>query len=170
LVERWHRLNRKRPSSASKRRIHPNWVEARNGSQWWVLLKKIVLNGLRRPCRCISISHWQDKSGIEPQNTVLVGFSQGSIMSLESTQSANSVAGKVIAIAGRFAQSVWVAPTGVKVHLIHGEQDGVVAPQWSIQAHQQIKTLGGDVTLDLLPGLGHGVDERAFQLAVRYLS
>ncbi len=39
-----------------------------------------------------------------------------------------------------------------------------------IQAHQQIKTLGGDVTLDLLPGLGHGVDERAFQLAVRYLS
>ena len=156
-------------------------VEARHpsqlgrGKEWFSVVGVTEENRPQRieqamPLFLQSISHWQHTSGIGPQNTVLVGFSQGSIMSLESTQTANPAAGKVIAIAGRFAQSVRVAPTGVKVHLIHGEQDGVVAPQWSIQAHQEFTTLGGDVTLDLLPGLGHGADERALQLAVRYLS
>lgn len=74
---------------------------------------------------------------------------------------------KVIAMAGRFAQAVRQAPAGTQVHLIHGEQDAVVLPQWSVQAHQQIGALGGTVTLDLLPGLGHGIDDRALQLAIR---
>ncbi len=115
------------------------------------------------------IRHWQTQTGIEPKDTVLVGFSQGSIMSLESTQTAPPVAGKVIAIAGRFAQPVRQRSTA-QVHLIHGEQDGVIAPGWSFQANQQLKTLGSNVTLDLLPGLGHGIDERALKLTIRYLS
>lgn len=152
---------------------HPSQLG--RGKEWFSVVGVTEENRPQRIAQAMpmfleTISHWQHKSGIGPQNTVLVGFSQGSIMSLESTQTANPVAGKVIAIAGRFAQSVRIAPTGAKVHLIHGEQDGVVAPKWSIHAHQQLKTLGGDVTLDLLPALGHGVDERALQLAVRFLS
>ena len=77
---------------------------------------------------------------------------------------------QVIAMAGRFAQAVRQAPAGTQVHLIHGEQDAVVLPQWSVQAHQQIGALGGTVTLDLLPGLGHGIDDRALQLAIRHLA
>lgn len=30
--------------------------------------------------------------------------------------------------------------------------------------------IGGTVTLDLLPGLGHGIDDRALQLAIRHLA
>lgn len=117
-----------------------------------------------------TIRHWQDVMGIDAQRTVLVGFSQGAIMSLEATQTPELLAGKVIAMAGRFAQPVSQAPAGTQVHLIHGEQDGVVLPQWSVQAHQQIGALGGAVTLDLLPGLGHGIDDRALQLAIRHLA
>lgn len=117
-----------------------------------------------------TIRHWQDVMGIDAQRTVLVGFSQGAIMSLEGTQTPELLAGKVIAMAGRFAQPVRQAPAGTQVHLIHGEQDGVVLPQWSVQAHQQIGALGGAVTLDLLPGLGHGIDDRALQLAIRHLA
>jgi phospholipase/carboxylesterase len=117
-----------------------------------------------------TIRHWQDVMGIDAQRTVLVGFSQGAIMSLEGTQMLEPLAGKVIAMAGRFAQPVRQASTGTQVHLIHGEQDGVVLPQWSVQAHQQIRALGGAVTLDLLPGLGHGIDDRALQLAIRHLA
>jgi len=117
-----------------------------------------------------TIRHWQDVMGIDAQRTVLVGFSQGAIMSLEATQTPEPLAGKVIAMAGRFAQPVRQAPTGTQVYLIHGEQDGVVLPQWSVQAHQQLGALGGTVTLDLLPGLGHGIDDRALQLAIGHLA
>lgn len=152
---------------------HPSQLG--RGKEWFSVVGVTEENRPQRIAQAMplfldTIRHWQNKIGIGPQRTVLVGFSQGSIMSLESTQTAGSVPGKVIAIAGRFAQTVRLAPKGTQVHLIHGEQDGVVAPEWSIHAHQQLKTLGSNVTLDLLPGLGHGIDERALQLAVRYLN
>lgn len=152
---------------------HPSQLG--RGKEWFSVVGVTEENRPQRIAQAMplfleTIRHWQNKIGIGSQRTVLVGFSQGSIMSLESTQTAEFVAGKVIAIAGRFAQTVRLAPNGTQVHLIHGEQDGVVAPEWSIHAHQQLKTLGTNVTLDLLPGLGHGIDERALKLAVGYLS
>jgi len=117
-----------------------------------------------------TVRHWQGVMGIGAERTVLVGFSQGAIMSLEATQTPEPAAGKVIAMAGRFAQPVRQAPAGLQFHLIHGEQDGVILPQWSVQAQQQLGALGGGVTLDLLPGLGHGIDERALELVIRGLS
>jgi phospholipase/carboxylesterase len=44
------------------------------------------------------------------------------------------------------------------VHLLHGEQDGVIPVAWAEQAAQQLQALGAAVTLDRMPGLGHGVD------------
>lgn len=73
-------------------------------------------------------------------------------------------------MAGRFARPVRQAPAGTQVHLIHCEQNGMVLPQWSGQASQQIGALGGAVKLDLLPGLSHGIDDRALQLAIRHLT
>jgi phospholipase/carboxylesterase len=57
-----------------------------------------------------------------------IGFSQGAIMALESTQQPSHAhsATRVIAIAGRFAQLPRHAPQGVAVHLMHGEQDRVI--------------------------------------------
>lgn len=110
-----------------------------------------------------AIRHWQSQTGIGPDRTVLLGFSQGAIMSLESTQSALSpvpAAHTLIAVAGRFAEPVRRAPAGVRLHLIHGESDGVVLPRWSIEAEQQLRAQGAEVTLDLIPGLGHGIDAR----------
>lgn len=103
-----------------------------------------------------AVAHWQKASSIGPAATVLVGFSQGAIMSLESTQGETELppAQRVIALAGRFAQPVRRAPAGVKFHLIHGEQDGVVPTKASVEASRELQGAGADVTLDLLPGLG----------------
>jgi phospholipase/carboxylesterase len=116
-----------------------------------------------------AVAHWQEASGSCPSATVLVGFSQGAIMSLESTQlEAKPVAERVIALAGRFAQPVRRAPAGLRFHLIHGEQDGVVPSASSVEGARALQALGADVTLDLLPGLGHGIDARALRLAIGY--
>lgn len=119
------------------------------------------------------IEHWQVTSEIGPAHTVLVGFSQGAIMALESTQgeSEPAPAAWVIALAGRFAQPVRQAAAGMQFRLIHGELDGVVPTRYSVEAAQALQSMGGEVTLDLLPGsLGHEIDARALQLVIKYLA
>ena len=54
----------------------------------------------------------------------------------------------------------WQRSTGVRVHLMHGEQDNVIPVRHSIEASERLAQLAGSVTLDLFPGLGHGIDER----------
>jgi phospholipase/carboxylesterase len=117
-----------------------------------------------------TVAHWQQSSGVGPAGTVLVGFSQGAILSLESTQvDATPSAARVIALAGRLAQGVRRAPAGVRFHLVHGQQDPVVSASFSSDAAQSLQALGSEVTLDLLPGLGHGMDARALRLAIGYV-
>jgi phospholipase/carboxylesterase len=117
-----------------------------------------------------AVGHWQAASGVAPTGTVLVGFSQGAIMALESTQARTELpaAERVIALAGRFARPVRQAPAGVHYHLVHGDQDGVVPTRFSVEAAAALQELGAAVTLDVLPGLGHGIDARALRLAVAY--
>jgi phospholipase/carboxylesterase len=113
-----------------------------------------------------AVAHWQQSSGIAPEGTVLIGFSQGAIIALEATQvgAAALPAARVIALAGRFAEPVRRAREALRVHLIHGEGDRVVPPRYSIEAAHALTALGAQVTLDLIPGLGHGIDGRAMNL------
>ena len=48
-----------------------------------------------------TVRHWQREAGVDAAATTLIGFSQGAIMALESTQQGQPLARRVIAIAGR---------------------------------------------------------------------
>lgn len=116
-----------------------------------------------------TVAHWQRLSGLGADRTTLIGFSQGSIMSLEATQTGDAPAARIIAIAGRFAQPVRRAPSGVRFHFIHGAADPVIPPRFSIEARQLLTQLGAEATVDTVPGLGHGIDVRVAKLVVGYL-
>lgn len=147
------------------------------GKEWFSVVGVTEENRPQRVVKAMplfldAISQWQSLSGVGPERTVLLGFSQGAIMALESTQrtlQSEKAAQAVIALAGRFAEPVRHLACEVHVHLIHGDRDAVVMPRWSIEAHQQIKDLGGQVTLDLVPGLGHGIDDRALRHVLSHL-
>jgi phospholipase/carboxylesterase len=139
-----------------------------NGWQWFSVQGITEDNRPARvaaamPAFIEAISRWQAHAGVDQGRTTLVGFSQGSIMSLESTQQALPPAGRVAAIAGRFAQPPHVNPEGVLIHLLHGEQDTIVPTAQSIKAAAVLQDLGADVSLDLFPGLGHQIDGRVLQ-------
>ena len=147
-----------------------------SGREWFSVLGITEQNRPERIAKVIPlfldvISQWQRTSGVGPAGTVLVGFSQGAILSLEATQTemAMSPAERVIALAGRFAVPARRAPPVLRYNLIHGAQDAVVSHTFSVAAAKALKTVGGDATLDLLPGLGHGIDARALQLVIGYL-
>jgi phospholipase/carboxylesterase len=68
-----------------------------------------------------TVRDWQQASGVDSARTILIGFSQGAIMVLESTQQSGPLAGRVFALAGRFAQPPQVAPMSTLVHLLVAE-------------------------------------------------
>ena len=147
-----------------------------SGREWFSVLGITEQNRPERIAKVIPlfldvISQWQRTSGVGPAGTVLVGFSQGAILSLEATQTevATNPAERVIALAGRFAVPARRAAPGLRYNLIHGAQDAVVSHTFSVAAAEALQALGGDATLDLLPGLGHGIDARALQLVIGYL-
>ncbi len=143
---------------------HPS--EFGQGWQWFSVQGVTEANRPERvaaamPAFLHRVTGWQTRAGTPPERTTLIGFSQGAIMSLEATQaSQTSVAGRVIAVAGRFAQAPRRSPAGTVVHLLHGDQDMVMPVHLAVTAEQQLRALGAPVSLQRFSGLGHGIDQR----------
>ena len=116
-----------------------------------------------------TVRHWQQQTGVDATRTALVGFSQGAIMALESTQQPEPLAAAVVAIAGRFAQPPQSAPGQTRIHLMHGDADPVMPLRLAEDALRQLDALRVPVTLDRFPGLGHGIDQRVLDAIVRRL-
>jgi phospholipase/carboxylesterase len=53
--------------------------------------------------------------------------------------------------------------------LIHGEADPVIAASYSRDAAGQLQALGAKVTVDTVPGMGHGIDDQMLALALEKL-
>ncbi|MDX6913891.1 esterase [Pectobacterium carotovorum] len=145
-----------------------------DGRQWFSVQGVTEENRLARieanlPRFVDTVRHWQEESGISVARTVLVGFSQGSIMSLEALKSESALAGHIIAFSGRFAVLPEKAFADVTVHLIHGEADGVIVVGHAHAAAQRFQELGTAFTLDIVPAVGHGIDERMLKQALSYL-
>ena len=97
----------------------------------------------------------QQRLGVSPQATALVGFSQGAIMALELAQMEDGIAGRVLAFAGRYARLPSVAPALTTLHLLHDAADPVMPAGLAREALQHLGALGGDATLDIAQGIGH---------------
>ena len=116
-----------------------------------------------------TVRYWQKHSGVSALATALIGFSQGAIMSLESIKAEPALASRVIAFHGRYATLPQSATTATTVHLIHGGDDRVIDLAWAVSAQEALVPAGGDVTLDIVEGLGHAIDDRSMQFALERL-
>jgi len=116
------------------------------------------------------VAWWQGETGVAPEATTLIGFSQGAIMALEATQHHGpSPAGRVMSIAGRFSQAPRIAAAQTQLHLLHGELDQVMPIALAVDAQARLQLLGAAATLDRFPGLGHGIDARVVERILRRL-
>jgi phospholipase/carboxylesterase len=116
------------------------------------------------------VAQWQQESGVAAARTTLIGFSQGAIMALESTQHEPALAAHVIAFSGRFAAAPTLAPAGTAIHLIHGDADTVLPADHSRNAAKQLRALGATVSLDIEAAMGHGINAHMVSLAFAALS
>ena len=113
------------------------------------------------------------EEGVAPEQTILVGFSQGTMMSLHvAPRRAAAVAG-VVGFSGRLmgpealAEEVVVRPP---VLLIHGDQDEVVPPQSLPQAAEALQKAGWDeVYAHVMKGTGHGIAPDGLSVALAFM-
>jgi phospholipase/carboxylesterase len=134
------------------------------GYQWFSVRGVTENNRAERvrdamPAFIATVEYWQRFAKVGADATAIIGFSQGAIMALEATQRDLPIAARVIAIAGRFATPPTIAPAVTTVHLFHGREDAVIAYQHSINAAERLLELGGDITAEILPNVGHEVSD-----------
>ncbi len=117
------------------------------------------------------IRRWQLEAALGPEATVLIGFSQGAMMVLEAVSHAGdtAIAGRVVALAGRYAQLPEEAPAGTTLFLVHGKADEVVPCDHTVEAAEHLAGLGADVVADVIPFLGHTIDTEMLELLVERL-
>ncbi|WP_330982986.1 MULTISPECIES: esterase [Enterobacterales] len=144
------------------------------GRQWFSVQGVTEENRQQRvdaamPAFIDTVRYWQKESGVSPLATALIGFSQGSIMSLESTKAAPDLASRIIAFNGRFATLPTKASISTTVHLIHGGDDRVIDLAHAVSAQETLLEVGGDATLDIVDDLGHAIDDRSMQFALDHL-
>ena len=102
-------------------------------------------------------------------NVAVVGFSQGGMVALEACltmdQPVAAVVGLSTAYLGVGREALVTARPPVT--LVHGDADPVVEPSSLAFAVDGLKAAGIDADHHMLPGLQHGIDQRAFELAVK---
>ncbi|MEO1000252.1 MAG: dienelactone hydrolase family protein [Pseudomonadota bacterium] len=113
-----------------------------------------------------------EAEGIAPARTVLMGFSQGTMMSLEvGPRRAEPLAG-IVGFSGRLIAPERLAAeakTRPPVLLIHGDADEVVPPSSLPEAEKGLVAAGFDVTTHVSPGIGHGIAPDGLGRALGFL-
>jgi phospholipase/carboxylesterase len=107
--------------------------------------------------------------GIASASTALIGFSQGGIVALEAAQLEPPLAGRVVAIAARYATLPDHPPPATVLHLAHGKDDTVVPARLSVDAATRLVSVGGDVTADIVPGIGHEPHPELVERVIRHM-
>jgi phospholipase/carboxylesterase len=116
------------------------------------------------------VQQWQHSTGIGPEATALVGFSQGAIMALAASQAQSALAARIVALSGRFSSLPDLAPVDTTLHLFHGKQDAVIPYAHTVHAAERLVELGADVTADVIPFVGHEINDEIANLVIERLT
>jgi len=146
-----------------------------SGRQWFSVRE---MDETQRPARVAAalpaflaaVAHWQQETGLDVEATALIGFSQGAIMALEAAQQQPVPAGRVVALAGRYARLPERAAAEVTHFFLHGKEDAVIAYGHTVAAAERLRALGGDFTADVLPFVGHEINGEMAALLVERLT
>ena len=104
-----------------------------------------------------------------PEQVVLFGFSQGSMMALHVAPRREDEVAGIVAFSGRLLRPELLADQVVcrpPVLLVHGDMDDVVSPQSLPQAAEALQGAGWkDVFAHVMKGTGHGIAPDGLQVA-----
>jgi phospholipase/carboxylesterase len=108
-----------------------------------------------------------------PEQVVLFGFSQGSMMSLHVAPRREDAMAGVVAFSGRLLDPEALkddVQVKLPILLVHGDQDDVVPPQSLPDAAQALQEAGfQDVFAHIMKGTGHGIAPDGLSVALAFM-
>jgi phospholipase/carboxylesterase len=113
-----------------------------------------------------------DAYGLASAQCALLGFSQGTIMSIHTApRRASQLAGVVGFSGAMYTGDTLEAELASKPPfvLIHGAEDPVLSVTLTEEAGRNLDELGVPVSVHVLPGLAHSIDRRAVDIAIAFL-
>ena len=90
-------------------------------------------------------------------------------MALEAVQAERDLAGRVLAFSSRPVSVPVRAPEDTTHHFFHGLNDAVQHHGPAVDSARRLLALGGDVTADVLPGIGHELHPSLVDKAIEQL-
>ena len=112
------------------------------------------------------------ETGLAADRVALVGFSQGTMMSLEVGLRREAQLAGIVGFSGRLLRAESLETelaSKPPVLLVHGDADEVVPPQSLDDAKAALTSTGVAVEAHSRPGLGHGIDNNGLGLAAEFL-
>jgi phospholipase/carboxylesterase len=126
-----------------------------------------------RPVLIEFLNELWSQTGVQPEQTIVAGFSQGAMMALHVGLSLPRKLMGIIAFSGAF-----LPPEGFgsaefakpPVCLVHGDMDDVVSPQHSADAEVALQLAGYDVRYHTSAGVGHGIAPDGLAFASAFIA
>jgi phospholipase/carboxylesterase len=148
------------------------------GYQWFSLQDRspaTILAGVRAAAPVLDafIDEALESRGLAEKDLALIGFSQGTMMSLYvGLRRARPVAG-IVGFSGALVGAELLAGeirSRPRVLLVHGDADQMVPFQALAMAERTLTEADVPVETLTCPGLGHGIDEAGLKAATRFLT
>lgn len=118
------------------------------------------------------LDHVLADEGLAPENVALLGFSQGTMMSLHVAPRRAAPLGAVVGFSGRLiAPERLAAETRAKppVLLLHGDRDDIVPPSSMPEAADALQAAGFETYTHVMQGTAHGIAPDGLSLALSFL-
>ncbi|MFT4718494.1 MAG: phospholipase/carboxylesterase [Rickettsiales bacterium] len=109
-----------------------------------------------------------DKHVLTKKDLILIGFSQGAMMSMYTSLKSNEEPAAIISLSGRL-----ILPNEInskpKICLVHGSDDDVVDYHFLSEAEEGLAKLGINYESHSLNNLGHSIDYRVIKIIQNYI-
>jgi phospholipase/carboxylesterase len=106
---------------------------------------------------------------LPPEKLILVGFSQGAMLSLHLGLRRAVSPAAIVGLSGLLTAPPPARADGPPIFLAHGDADQVVPPAAMLMAALTLGAAGRTVQWHMAPGIGHGVDPETMAHAGRFL-
>ncbi|HSI01183.1 MAG TPA: alpha/beta fold hydrolase [Reyranella sp.] len=110
--------------------------------------------------------------GLDESNTTLVGFSQGTMMSLHVGLRREKQLAGIVGFSGMLAAADALGAeirSRPPVMLLHGDSDEMLPHQLTERAAEVLRQHGVKTFMHIAPGVGHGIDQTGLSHAARFL-
>ena len=148
-----------------------------HGYQWydvWMQDRDERLGAIRSTAAIFDnfIDQQLDRRGLTEKSLVLIGFSQGTMMSIFTAPRREKAVSGIVGYSGRME-----APNLLKdeikskppVVMIHGDSDELLAVSEMETAAAALKECGVEIDTHVRPGLGHGIDEQGIRIGLEFV-